>query len=77
MRDKDGRRLMKPSDREALLTRAVAKEGPTPAMEAARALGAIGTAEARAALEELTKQKLQEDILEAVNKTLDDLELGK
>jgi HEAT repeat protein len=60
-----------------LLAKAVAKEGPTPATEATRALGAIGTTEARAALEELTKQKLHEDILEAVNKTLDDLELGK
>jgi HEAT repeats len=69
--------LLKDEASVELLAKAVAKEGPTPAFHAVGALGAIGTLEARAALEELAKQKLQEDILEAVNKALDDLELGK
>ena len=69
--------LLKDEASIELLSKAVTKEGPTPAYYAAGALGAIGTAEARAALEELAKQKLEESILEAVNKALDDLELGK
>jgi HEAT repeat protein len=60
-----------------LLAKAVAKEGPTPAIEAARALAAIGTPAANAALEDLTRQKLPESVLEAVNQALDDLKFGK
>jgi HEAT repeat protein len=60
-----------------LLAKAVAEDSATPAVEAADALAAIGTPEAHAALEELTKQKLSENILEAVNQALDELELGK
>jgi HEAT repeat protein len=69
--------LLKDEASVDLLAKAVVKEGPTPAIEAAEALYAIGTAEARTALEELTKQKLSEGVLEAVNKALDDLDLGK
>lgn len=68
--------LLKDQASVALLAKAVAKEGPTPAAEAARALYAIGNADARTALEELTKQKLDEGVLEVVNKALDDLDLG-
>jgi HEAT repeat protein len=69
--------LLKDEGSVAILAKAVADDTPTPAIEAAGALYAIATAEARAALEELTKQKLEEDVLEAVNKALDDLDLGK
>jgi len=69
--------LLKDEAAVPLLAKAVANEKPTPAIVAAEALGAIGTAEARAALEELTKQKLEENALEAVNRALDDLDLRK
>ncbi|HEX5102851.1 MAG TPA: HEAT repeat domain-containing protein [Pirellulaceae bacterium] len=59
-----------------LLAKAVVKEGPTPAIEAAHALEAIGSAEAHAALADLSKKELNETVLEAVNKALDDLEFG-
>jgi HEAT repeat protein len=69
--------LLKDEGSIALLATAVANKKPTPAIEAAGALYAIGTTDARAALEELAKQKLSEDVLEAVNKALDDLDLRK
>lgn len=69
--------LLKDEDSVPLLAKAVASEKLTPAGQAARALGAIGTPKARAALEELTKQELHEETLEAVNQALDDLDFGK
>jgi len=69
--------LLKDEAAVPLLAKAVANEKPTPAIVAAEALGAIGTAEARAALEDLTKQNLEENALEAVNKALDDLDFRK
>ena len=69
--------LLKDEAAVPLLAKAVANEKPTPAIVAAEALEAIGTAEARAALENLTKQNLEANALEAVNKALDDLDLRK
>lgn len=69
--------LLKDEDAVPLLAQAVAKETLTPAGQAAGALKAIGTPQARAALEDLTKEKLHEDTLEAVNKALDDLDFEK
>jgi HEAT repeat protein len=68
--------LLKDEASVELLAKAVAKEGPSPAIEAAQALAAIGNAKARTALEELTEAKLEDGVLEAVNRALDDLEFG-
>jgi HEAT repeat protein len=69
--------LLKDEAAIELLAKGVAKDSPTPAIEAAQALAAIGNAKARAALEELTKAKLAENVLEAVNRALDEMDFGK